>query len=182
VTAKVNGNVIRLGPWPHWAPGLQTRVAFPYSLPVEGSTLGGAAWQDNRDGTYTKLRDGYFVPASGYSYLDLYLMGLMPPADVPPFFLLDNMVRVGTDSSGRPVFKGERQTVTIGDVIAAEGARLPDAAHSQRAFNTGIVVMVEHGRRPSAQLLKEADGIRRQWIAYWRTVTGGRASMTTDPR
>ena len=72
MSAKLNGEAISLGPWPHWASGLQARVAFPYSLPTEASTLGGSVWQDNFDGTYTQLRDGYFVPATGYSYLDLY--------------------------------------------------------------------------------------------------------------
>jgi len=182
VTAKVNGETMRLGPWPHWAPGLQAPVAFPYSLPVEASTLGGAVWKDNGDGTYTQLRQGYFVPAAGYSYLDLYLMGLIRAAQVPDFFILNNLVPTGSDSSGRPVFKGDEVKVTIGDVIAAEGPRLPDADHSQRKFNTGIVVMVEHCRRPSAKLLKEAEGIRRQWIDYWDMVTGHLASMTTDPR
>jgi hypothetical protein len=83
VFAKVHGETISLGSWPHWAPGLQARVAFPYSLPTEASTLGGGVWQDNFDGTYTQLRDGYFVPATGYSYLDLYLMELISAAEVP---------------------------------------------------------------------------------------------------
>lgn len=181
VTAKVKGETIRLGPWPHWDPGLQTRVVFPYSLPTEASTLGGGVWLDNGSRTYTRLRDGYFVPASGYSHLDLYLMGLLSPAEVPPFFLLRNLVRVGTDSKGNAMFKADRLDLGIENVIAAEGPRSPDAAHSQRKFNTGIVVMVEAGRKPSAKLLREADGIRRQWIIYWTTVTGRRAQMTTDP-
>jgi len=29
--------------------------------------------------------DGYFVPATGYSYLDLYLMGVISAAEVPDF-------------------------------------------------------------------------------------------------
>ena len=182
VTAKVKGETIRLGPWPHWGPGLQALVAFPYSLPLEASTLGGAVWRDNGDGTYTRLREGYFVPAAGYSYLDLYLMGLMSAADVPDFFLLNNLVRSGTDGSGRPIYKADKVKLTVGDVIAAEGPRLPDVDHSQRRFNTGIVVIVEHGRRPSQRLLRKAEGIRRQWITYWRIVTGHRASMTANPR
>lgn len=182
VTAKVNGETIRLGPWPHWAPGLQAAAAFPYSLPTEASTLGGAVWQDNSDGTYTRLREGYFVPASGYSHLDLYLMGLMSAAEVPEFFILENLVPMGSDAKGRPMFKADRVKITVDDVIEAEGHRLPDANHSQRRFNTGIVVMVEHGRRPTARLLREAEGIRRQWIDYWGIVTGGRARMTTEPR
>jgi hypothetical protein len=156
-------------------------VAFPYSLAAEASTLGGALWQANGNSTYTELRQGYFVPAAGYSYLDLYLMGLMSAAEVPDFFLLNKLLRVGDDSNGRPVFSADRVKVTVRDVIAAEGRRSPDVDHSQRKFNTGIVVMVEHGRRPTAKLLEDADGIRRQWIEYWRTATGQRASMTTDP-
>jgi hypothetical protein len=181
-TAKVNGETIRLGPWPHWAPGLQAPVAFPYSLPVEASTQGGAVWQDNFDGTYTQLREGYFVPASGYSYLDLYLMGFISAAEVPDSFILGKLVRVGSDAEGHPVFKGDRVKVTLENVIAAEGPRLPDVNHSQRRFNSGIVVVVEHGRRPTAKLLSEAEGIRQQWIDYWGIATGRRSSMTADPR
>jgi hypothetical protein len=182
ISAKINGETISLGPWPHWAPGLQTRVAFPYSLPTEASTLGGGVWQDNLDGTYTQLRDGYFVPAAGYSYVDLYLMGLISVTEVPDFIMLKNQVRVGKDSNGRPLFRAERTIVTIQDVIAKEGPRLPDVDHSQRKFNTGIVVVVEHGRSPSHALIERANGIRQQWIQYWEITTGHRASMAASPR
>ena len=182
VSAKVNGETISLGPWPHWAQGLQAPVAFPYSRPTEASTLGGGVWQDNFDGTYTQLHDGYFVPATGYSFLDLYLMGLISAAEVPDFFMLKNLVRVGKDANGHPVFKAERTKVSIQDVIAVEGPRSPDVDHSQRKFNTGIVVLVEHGQSPSRELIERANGIRRQWIDYWETVTGRRASMTSNPR
>ena len=182
VSAKVNSETISLGPWPHWAPGLQARVAFPYSLPPEASTLGGGVWQDNFDGTYTQLHDGYFVPATGYSYLDLYLMGLISGADVPDFFILKNLVRVGKDTNGHQVFRAERTRITILDVIAAEGPRLPAVDHSQRTFNTGVVVVVEHGQSPSYELIERANGIRRQWIEYWATTTGHRSSMTANPR
>ena len=140
--------------------------------------MGGGVWQDNFDGTFTQLRDGYFVPATGYSYLDLYLMGLISAAEVPDFFMLKNLVPVGKDANGRSIFKAERMKITVGDVIAAEGRRSPDVEHSQRKFNTGIVVMVEHGKTPSPELLERANGIRQQWITYWATVTGHRAAMT----
>ena len=182
VSAKINGETISLGPWPHWAPGLQASVAFPYSLPIEASTLGGGSWQDNFDGTYTQLRDGYFVPATGYSYLDLYLMGLISAAEVPDFFILGNLVQVGKDTNEHPIFRAERTKVTIKDVIAAQGPRFPDVDHSQRKFKTGIVVVVEHGQTPSPELIERANGIRQQWIEYWKIATGHRASMTTNPR
>ena len=43
--------------------------------------MGGGVWQDNFDGTFTQLDDDYYVPATGWSYLDLYLMGMIPPAE-----------------------------------------------------------------------------------------------------
>jgi hypothetical protein len=181
-SAKINGETISLGTWPHWAPGLQARVAFPYSLPVEASTLGGSVWQDNFDGTFTQLRDGFFVPATGYSYLDLYLMGLISAAEVPDFFILRKLVRIDKDTRGHSVFKAERIKVTLQDVIAVEGPRSPDVDHSQRKFNTGIVIIVRHGQQPSPEVLERANGIRTQWIQYWETTTGHRASMSATPR
>ncbi len=95
VSAKVNGETIQLGPT-HWARGLQAPVAFPYQRPVEASAMGGGVWQDNLDGTFTQLDDDYYVPATGWSYLDLYLMGLIAPSEVPDFFILRNLVPAGT--------------------------------------------------------------------------------------
>ena len=139
VSAKVNGEEIVLGPV-HWARGLQAQVKFPYQRTVEASAMGGGVWQENPDRTYTQLDDDYYVPATGYSYLDLYLMGLISAGDVPDFFVLKNLVPVGKDASGHPIFKADKTRITIQDVIAGEGPRLPDVAHSQKKFNTGIVV------------------------------------------
>jgi len=180
-SAKINGETIPLGPV-HWARGLQAQVAFPYQRPTEASAMGGGVWQDNFDGTYTQLDDDYYVPATGHSYLDLYLMGLISSAEVPDFFILKNLAEAGKDANGHPIFKAERTKVTIQDVIAAEGPRSPDVDHSQKRFNTGIVVVVEHGSAPSRELLERANGIRQQWIDYWATTTGHRAFMTTNPK
>ena len=181
VSAKVNGETIPLGPT-HWARGLQAPVAFPYQRPTEASAMGGGVWQDNTDGTYTQLDDDYYVPATGWSYLDLYLMGLAAPAEVPDFFILRNLVPAGRDADGHPIFKADRMKVTIQDVIAAEGPRMPDVEHSQKQFNTGIVVVVEHGIKPSKELIERANGIRETWIDYWATTTGHRSSMTVNPK
>ncbi|HXR96273.1 MAG TPA: hypothetical protein VN709_00380, partial [Terriglobales bacterium] len=86
--AQVDGKMVDLGPT-HWARGLQAQVPFPYQRPVEASAMGGGVWQDNFDGTFTQLDDDYYVPPTGYSYLDLYLMGLLAPSEVPDFFLLN---------------------------------------------------------------------------------------------
>jgi hypothetical protein len=181
VSAKVKDETFPLAPT-HWARGLQAPVAFPYQRPSEASAMGGGVWQDNLDGTYTQLDDDYYVPATGWSYLDLYLMGLIAPSEVPDFFMLRNLVAAGKDTNGHAIFKADRTKVTIQDVIAVEGPRLPDVDHSQKKFNTGMVVIVEHGAKPSKELIERTNGIRERWIDYWTTTTGHRSSMTTSPR
>lgn len=181
VSAKAGNETIQLGPT-HWARGLQAAAAFPYQRPSEASAMGGGVWQDNFDGTYTQLDDDYYVPAMGWSHLDLYLMGLIGPEEVPDFFILRNLQPAGRDPNGHAIFKADRTKVTINDVIAVEGPRTPDVMHSQRDFNTGIVVVVEHGKTPSKELLERSDGIRRQWEKYWAITTGNRSTMTTHPR
>ena len=181
VSAKVNGETIQLGPT-HWARGLQAPVAFPYQRPTEASAMGGGVWQDNFDGTFTQLDDDYYVPATGWSYLDLYLMGLITAEEVPDFFILRNLAPAGRDANGHAIFKADRTRVTIQDVIAVEGPRLPGVEQAQKKFNTGIVVITEHGKKPSPELIERANGIREQWIDYWTTTTGHRASMTATPR
>jgi len=180
VSAKVGDETIPLGPT-HWARGLQAIVPFPYVRPTEASIMGGGVWLDNFDGTYTQLDDDYYVPATGYSYLDLYLMGLISPAEVPDFFILRNLVPAGKDANGHPIFKADRTKVTIQDVIAAEGPRVPDVDKSQRKFNTGMVIVVQHGAQPSRELIERTNGIRQQWMEYFSITTGRRASMTTNP-
>jgi len=180
VSAKAGGETIPLGPT-HWARGLQARVAFPYQRPIESSIMGGGVWQDNFDGTYTQLDDDYYVPATGWSYLDLYLMGLISPAEVPDFFILRNLVPAGKDANGHAIFKADRTKVTIQDVIAAEGERFPGDDKSQRQFNTGMVIVIHHGAKPSSELIERAEGIRKQWIDYFSVTTGRRASMTVSP-
>ncbi|HEV2341207.1 MAG TPA: hypothetical protein VGS15_05365 [Candidatus Acidoferrales bacterium] len=181
VDAKVGDETIPLGPT-HWDMGLQAVVPFPYARPTEASIMGGGVWQDNFDGTYTQLDDNYYVPATGYSYLDLYLMGLISPAEVPDFFILRHFAPVGKDANGHRIFKADRTKVTIQDVIAAEGPRTPDVDHSQRKFNTGMVLVVQHGMKPTPLLIEETNGVRDQWMKYFSIATGRRASMTANPR
>ena len=62
------------------------------------------------------------------------------------------------------------------------GPRLPGVDKSQKHFNTGIVVIVEHGRTPSREILDGANAIARVWIDYWETTTGHRSTMTVKSR
>jgi hypothetical protein len=58
------------------------------------------------------------------------------------------------DPNGHPISKADRTNVTIQDVIAAEGPRLPGVDKSQRQSNTGMVIVVQHGARPSGRRVR----------------------------
>ena len=180
--AVVNGDTIMLGPV-HWATGVHLPAAFPYSRPIEADAMGGSTWKDDGDGTYTQLDRDYYSPAKGYSWLGLYLMGLAKPDEVPPFFILRNLRRTGRqDDEGHPIYTGDKTMITIQEVIAAMGPRVPDFDHAQKKFNTAIVVMTEHGKQPTPELIAAANNIAQHWIAYWSKTTGGRSEMTVNPR
>ena len=108
-------------------------------------------------------------------------MGLATAAEVPDFFILRNLQAAGRDSRNRPMFRAERTKITIDDVIALEGPRMPPVEQAQKTFNTGIVVVVLNGQAPSRELIERANGIRLQWIDFWSTTTGHRSVMTASP-
>jgi hypothetical protein len=180
--ALVNGETIALGPV-HWATGVHLPSAFTYSNPVEADAMGGSTWKENGDGTYTQLDRDYYSPAKGFSWLGLYLLGLAKPEEVPPFFILRNLQRTGQqDANGHPIYKGDKTEITIAEVIAAMGPRVPDFNGAQKKFNTAIVVMTMPGKPTTKELISAANNIGEHWIAYWSKTTGGRSVMTVIPK
>jgi hypothetical protein len=184
--AIVNGETIELrgphDPWgmsgaTHWPQSVHAPVPFPYSRPAEASIMGGANWKDNGDGTFTLLANGTMNPASGYSYLELYLMGFLPASGVPDFFVLRNQRNVGRSPEGNTIVAAEKVRITIQDVIAHNGPRVPSFENSPKAYNTAMVVVTLHGRQPSAAMLSQLEGIGAAWIGYWSKVTGGVSTM-----
>jgi hypothetical protein len=180
--AIVDGDTVNLG-GTHWAKGLHAEVPYSYSGNPEASTMGGSYWQDNGDGTYTQLALDFYSPASGWSYLDLYVMGLLPPEEVPDFFILHDLEETGEeDENGFPIYTGERQDLTIDHVIAYAGPRLPHADDAQTEFRTAMVGLVLPGEEPSPELLERLEGMRQEWMNYWSITTGGVSTMDTSLR
>lgn len=163
----------------HWQTGLHTPAAFrgPQLPDVDevwrgGSVMGGNIWQDNGDDSFNQLAE---PGGPGYSYLDLYLMGLLAEQDVPDFFVIENLV-----SSGE-TWTGNRVSLTIADYIAENGPRLPAFGDSQKEFNIGFAGIVQNGELPSSMMIERLAGIREVWQDYWPIATGGVSTMTSEP-
>ena len=165
----------------HWRPELHTPAAFPWD-PTSAGPGGfmsdyidgrpGGFWRENADGTFTLITDYW---GGGHSWLDLYLMGLADPDEVPDTFILRNLQPVpGTDQ-----YTGEREIVKIEQVIAAEGPRDPPASRSQKVFNVGFVYVTAPGQTPDPDSLGLQRELRDKVVEHWSHITGGRSHITT---
>ncbi|RJP38788.1 MAG: hypothetical protein C4547_04070 [Phycisphaerales bacterium] len=80
-----------------------------------------------------------------YAPLELYLMGLAPPEEVSPIRVAVNVTRRERLDGGRDQFAAERiDTVTIEDIIAANGPRVPAYPDAPTTFELMLVVLTDH--------------------------------------
>ncbi len=167
VESLTNGGV-------HWNIYLHTPVAYPvwpgYSTEPypEDSLMGGNVWKDNGDGTFT--RQSARVWPSGLSALDLYVMGMIPPNEVPETFILRDV----QETDRWDTVRATKVPVRIEDIVAAMGPRVPAADVSQKEFRLGVYLLHEDGRPPRADLLERAQAITAAIPEYFAAATGGR--------
>ncbi len=148
-------------------------VHWSYLLDTNGSLLYGSRWKDNGDGTFTAnlVRDAY-------SPLDLYLMGLRRKDEVPPFSIID---APGVDATQLPLLgakvTGVRRQITIDDVIAIEGPRIPDAAQAQKSWRVAVIYAVRPGQTVTDAELTSLANIRRTLGTRFNALTDGALNL-----
>ena len=166
----------------HWSEWLHVPERYPvwsgfanepYST---GSIMGGGVWQDNGDGTFTEQDTGY-PRAMGLSDLDLYAMGMIPPEEVRPTFLLRDAVETGT----RGIFRATKVPVRIEDIVAAMGPRVPSSSEQRKEFRLGVYLLHEDGRVPRAEWLARTQSVMESVVKYFTLATGGSAATAPPP-
>ena len=161
----------------HWGRQIHTPTRHPVwrsflNRPYSAtSVMGGGLWEDNGDGTFTNKRSGGYLGDLGLSDLDLYVMGMIPPEEVRPTFLLRNVVETGT----RGVVRATKVTVRIEDIVAAMGPRVPSANGQQKVFKLGFYLLHQDGQVPRADLLVRTRNLARALIEYFKLATTGSA-------
>ncbi|WP_198538343.1 CARDB domain-containing protein [Marinicella sediminis] len=159
-------------------------VHWNYFMHSNASVMYGAAWD--------QLNSNLFETADrmrSLSPLDLYLMGMVQSSAVPDFFYIDSGAPgdvndipsiVGTEVTGN------RINVSIQDIIAAEGIRIPSSDQSPHQFNFKFVLL----KRPLEQLNAELTGqllvLQREFQKRFAAETGGKGAilypqLTTHP-
>lgn len=130
--------------------------------------------------------DRYYGQRQAYAPLELYLMGLLPADSVPPVEVAREAR--GVSRRGSAFTAAGFDTVSIAEIVAAHGARLPAWPHAQRSFR-GMVVIVSMLPLPAGAwerwgaVVEEAgragpDG-DRDIPNFWEA-TGGRSTLRLD--
>ena len=158
-----------------------------FFLDSGGSLLGGSQLRDMGGGAFAT---GPVL--EGFGALDQYLMGLREPAEVGPFFLVENPhdfsppTTVGGQpwsSVSRPhaglKFRGRRRDLSVNDVIASEGSREPPAGPTNFVQRMAFVLVVPAGGVVAPAAIERVDRIRRAFGGYFLAATGNRARIQT---
>ena len=151
---------------------------WSYLLDSNASVEYGAKWRDNDDGTFTATAVRKF-----FSPLDLYLMGVNRADEVPPFTLIENPEIDKTQLPRENVtIEGVPRQITIEDIIAAEGERIPAAADAQKEFRIGFILLKGATQQIPSHYYVALDNIRRAYSQRFAIATGGRALVHVYPQ
>ncbi|XXF75461.1 CARDB domain-containing protein [Myxococcaceae bacterium GXIMD 01537] len=159
---------------------------WSFFLDSDASVLYGSDWQARTPGTYESTRSGYTPGAGRFSDLDLYLMGLLSPEEVPaPFVLLRPGMGVSYAATDLPpadttVINATPSLVSLQDVIAAMGPRVPAASGSQRSFRAAFVLLTAAGQPATSEQLQFVEDVRRAFGTRFFFLTRGQGVLTTE--
>ncbi|MGD8375085.1 MAG: PKD domain-containing protein [Acidobacteriota bacterium] len=120
-----------------------------------------------------------------YSELDLYLMGLLDPAAVTePIFFIDRPTGAGglTPESYPEVgvtVGGTREDVSLADVMAFEGPRVPDWTAAPHEFTMALILVMPAGGVVPPGDLERVESFRRTFLDWFRAETRSVGSIDT---
>ncbi len=166
-------------------PGLpmldSAQVHWSFNFNSGASIMYGNRFQDNGTGTSPRFESVGIT--EGYSTLDQYLMGFVPPSSVPDTFLVLN----SGVSRDRPqqlgvTMNGTRADIHVGDLISAVGRRVPDSTVSQRHFRFAIVLIVPAGQQATAGQMSQLDTLRAAFEGFYNQISGGNGFADTGLR
>jgi hypothetical protein len=111
-----------------------------------------------------------------YSPLDLYLMGLLAPDDVPPFFYITDvkLTLPLQKVQGTPV------DVAVQDVIRASGPREPAAGGASTRFRQAFLVVADEAHRAHPRDVKWVEKTLARWVQWFKKRTRGRGTIDTS--
>ncbi len=160
-------------------PMLGTQNAhWSFNFNSEASLLEGNRIQDLGANRFRTV-----ATVEGYSSFDQYLMGFRPPGEVEPMFLVrPSSMAASSFPQVNVTFTGSRQDVTVDDIIAVEGTRVPAAEVAQRRFRFAFILVVPSGTEPDPAEVEQLETYRAEFERYFPRAAGERAFAETTLR
>lgn len=160
---------------PHPAAYVHTPAAFSLHGENEASVMGGGFFTSLGGNSYRASAANF-----GYSWTDLYAMGLADAAEVPDwFFLKDTGLPLQYFPPEGAVVTGTRKDVNIEHVRRQLGFRVPDTSSSDRLFRVLFVLVTDEGRPATEEELATIRKWRALFERDFARATGGRAMVRT---
>jgi uncharacterized protein (TIGR03437 family) len=155
-------------------------VHWRFTFNSEASLLEGERIQDRGAGVSPRFLTTDTVAA--YSALDQYLMGFLSPSQVGPSFWVSGAppYLAGSLPYRNIGFDGQRQDVTIDDIVRVEGRRTPDNTVAQRRFRFAFIIVAPEGSTPATAQLAKVDTYRQQFEAYFNQAASNHATAETS--
>jgi flagellar hook assembly protein FlgD/prenyltransferase beta subunit len=143
-------------------------------LDTSGSVMYGHSWLPLGGGEYKALE-----PKLAYSPLDLYLAGFYKEKEVPNFILYESEDTEKTDRriNGTTISVTGSQSISIEQVLAAEGSRTPSAEKAQKSFNAALILLSSDESYPSTKTLLGLNNIRENFENVFTQMTAGRGVL-----
>ncbi len=166
-----------LGPFGHPAQYVDTSAAFPVYTNRDYSVMGGSNFEDLGAGQF---RSPDQIGTYGYSWHELYLMGLASPAEVDPWFYLaetDPELGEAYHPPSGIVVSAQKVGVDVSQIMKSMGARSPVHEDSQREFRVLFVLLNESGE-DTAEDESTLAAYASQFPGFFSNATGGRGTIT----
>jgi hypothetical protein len=149
---------------------------------ADASLMEGHTIQDNGNGTFriTEVTDRF-------GKLDQYLMGFLSSSAVGPLFYVKSPTgtnHVATDvtepSDIGLTFSGTRANLSVNDIIAAIGPRIPDVSTAPRVFRQATILLVQQGTSPSSADITKLGVIQQNFQQYFKQASDGLGVVDTS--
>jgi len=162
----------------HPRQGAHLPAAYPVVGSYDVSTMGGGYFTQTGPSTYVTPAQ---MDGTGYSWNELYLMGLAAVNEVNPwFYLTGNGLDGWYNAAWNTTFTiGSRKEATLAQVVSAIGARSPVYPNAKKNFKNLYVILERAGQPVSDAAI---DTFRTNYVLAFTTrfaaITGGRGTVT----
>lgn len=146
---------------------------WSYFLDTDASVMYGSDWRDRGDGSFEAIDTRH-----RYSPLDLYLSGFASASEVPDF----GLIRGGQGSPidyplQGAITPGTRETIGVGQIVAAEGPRIPDVSTAPKEFRAALILLHRPGESVPADDVVALEHFRSRLQQRFAQMTNGRAIL-----